>query len=70
MNLIDPVVGNENAVINNCDVCGWIYNSIHELEVHEHATLELDKDEFMKSDRKGLSCRCTPATRGLEQEDD
>ena len=47
-----PVYGNENAVLNNCDVCGLIYNNVHELEVHEQSTLELDKAEIMKSDRK------------------
>ena len=29
-----------------------IYNNVHELEVHEQSTLELDKVEIMKSDRK------------------
>ena len=28
-----------------------VYNNVRELEAHEHTTLELDKAEFMKSDR-------------------
>ena len=49
-----PVLGNENAVLNNCDVCGLVYDNVRKLEVHEQSTLELDKVEIMKNDRKLL----------------
>ena len=49
-----PVLGNENAVLNNCDVCGLVYDNVRKLEVHEESTLELDKVEIMKNDKKLL----------------
>ena len=30
-----PVFGDVNAVLNNCDICGLVYDNVHELEVHE-----------------------------------
>ena len=46
-----PMIGDEDDVLNNYDARGVVYNNVHELEAHEPTTLELDKAEFMKTDR-------------------
>ena len=45
------MIGDEDGVLDNYDARGVVHNNVHEFEAHEPTTLELDKAEFMKTDR-------------------